>query len=51
MVALGKTSNAIGQVLDISPRTVENHRNNIRKKLDLVDLADMVEFAKMNELI
>ncbi|MES0489002.1 MAG: response regulator transcription factor [Leptospirales bacterium] len=51
MVALGETSNAIGQALDISPRTVENHRNNIRKKLDLVDLADMVKFAKMNELV
>ena len=45
----GLTSNEIAQKLYISPRTVEKHRTNLLKKLDLKNTAALVRFALENE--
>jgi DNA-binding NarL/FixJ family response regulator len=44
-VASGLTSQAIANHLGLSRRTVETHRHNIIKKMDLRDMADLVRFA------
>jgi DNA-binding NarL/FixJ family response regulator len=44
-VADGETSAEIASRLDISPRTVENHRYRIMKKLDLKDTAALIRYA------
>jgi DNA-binding NarL/FixJ family response regulator len=41
----GKTSREIGELLNISPKTVDNHKANIMKKLDLHDVPSLVRFA------
>lgn len=45
----GMTSNEIASKLYISPRTVEKHRTNLLKKLDLKNTAALVRFAMENE--
>jgi DNA-binding NarL/FixJ family response regulator len=45
LIAGGKSNSAIASVLHISIRTVENHRANIMKKLDLKKTADLVRYA------
>ncbi len=45
LVAQGKTSREIGDVLCISPRTVEHHRANISQKLDLRGAHALLTFA------
>ena len=45
LIAGGKSNSAIASVLHISIRTVENHRANIMKKLDLKKIADLVRYA------
>jgi DNA-binding NarL/FixJ family response regulator len=45
LVAEGKTSEEIGDLLFISPRTVQNHRANIIKKLNLKGTSDLVKYA------
>jgi DNA-binding NarL/FixJ family response regulator len=35
LIGEGKTTNEIGKLLFVSPKTIENHRTNISKKLDL----------------
>lgn len=45
----GLTSTEIANKLYISPRTVEKHRTNILKKLDLKNTAALVRFAMENE--
>ena len=47
----GLTSTEIAQKLYISPRTVEKHRTNILKKLDLKNTAALVRFAMENDQI
>jgi DNA-binding NarL/FixJ family response regulator len=44
-IALGKTHQQIGEILHISARTVDTHRNNIIKKTDLHDTASLVTYA------
>lgn len=46
LVATGKTSKEIANELNISVRTVENHRNDILKKLHLRNAAELVVYAK-----
>jgi DNA-binding NarL/FixJ family response regulator len=41
----GYTSREVGERLGISPRTVEKHRENIKDKLGIQTLIDMVRFA------
>jgi len=45
LTAEGYTSKEIGTHLDISSRTVEKHRENIKEKLGIQTLIDMVRFA------
>ena len=45
LIAEGKTHLQISNTLHISVRTVDTHRNNIMKKLDLHDAAALVTYA------
>ena len=51
MAAEGLTSSHIGNVLSISPRTVEMHRANLMRKLGLRSQADLVRFAVRNRIV
>lgn len=51
MVAQGKSSKKIGQELDISVRTVETHRQNIKHKLEAKSTAEMVSYAMREGLV
>ena len=48
-IALGKNNAQIGEIMFISPRTVETHRTNIMQKLDIHDASNLVRFALMNK--
>jgi len=45
LVAQGKTSREVGQLLEISPRTVDNHRRNVMEKLGVNDVASLTRAA------
>jgi DNA-binding NarL/FixJ family response regulator len=45
LVAMGKTSQEVGIILGISPKTVENHRARIMDKLGIHDLAGLTRYA------
>jgi DNA-binding NarL/FixJ family response regulator len=45
LIAEGNTSRQIGELLFISQRTVDRHRSNIKKKLNLHRTADLVKYA------
>ena len=45
LIAEGKTNSEIGNLLSISPRTVENHRAHVLRKLNLKGTADIVRYA------
>jgi two-component system, NarL family, response regulator NreC len=51
MVAEGHTSAEIAAKLFISPRTVELHRANLMRKLDLRNQADLIRYAIRRGLI
>jgi DNA-binding NarL/FixJ family response regulator len=45
LVAEGKTSAAIAELLFISPNTVDNHRSNMARKLNLEGKSSLIRFA------
>jgi DNA-binding NarL/FixJ family response regulator len=45
LIAEGKSSKEIGALLFISSRTVQHHRANLMRKLDLKGTADLVRYA------
>jgi DNA-binding CsgD family transcriptional regulator len=45
LIAEGKSSKEVAELLFISPRTVQHHRANIMKKLNLKKTADLVKYA------
>ena len=51
MVAQGKTSRDIGQLLCVSSRTVDSHRANIMRKLDLKSRADLIRFSQRRGIL
>lgn len=50
LLAEGKTSIEIGNVLFISNHTVNAHRKNIYKKLEIKTLADLMKYASVFDL-
>ena len=51
MVAQGATSNAIGEALHLSPKSVDTYRSRLMKKLGLHDIAGIVKWAIREGLI
>lgn len=51
LVVEGKSSPQIAKKLYISRRTVDTHRNNLMKKLDLHNTASLVRFALEHNLV
>jgi len=48
LIAQGLTNNEISEKLGLSVRTVESHRYNLIKKLNLKNASQLVKFAVMN---
>jgi DNA-binding NarL/FixJ family response regulator len=51
LVAEGKGSKEIAVELDVSMKTVDTHRSNIMRKLDLHSVADLVLYAVKNNIV
>jgi DNA-binding NarL/FixJ family response regulator len=51
LIADGLTNKQIGEQLDISPKTVARHRDNITKKLNLSSRAELTRYAIQKGLI
>ncbi|MGC6429493.1 MAG: LuxR C-terminal-related transcriptional regulator [Jejuia sp.] len=48
LLVLNYTSKAIGEKLNISPNTVDTHRRNILKKLNISSTGELIGMLKMN---
>lgn len=51
LVAQGYTNKEIAETIFVSPRTVDTHRNNILKKLNLHNAVELTRFAFENGII
>jgi DNA-binding NarL/FixJ family response regulator len=51
LISLGETSKGIGQKLSLSYRTIENHRTNMCRKLDIVGTNALLRFALEHKAI
>ena len=51
LVAEGMTNKEIGDALFISHRTVDTHRTNLMKKLEVNNVAGLIRFAMKNGLV
>lgn len=51
LIAEGKSSREIGKLLFISSRTVQNHRVNIMRKLNLKKTTDLIKYALQKGLL
>jgi DNA-binding NarL/FixJ family response regulator len=51
LIAEGYPNREIASTLHISVKTVDNHRANLMKKLDLTSSADLIQFAIRNGII
>jgi two-component system, NarL family, nitrate/nitrite response regulator NarL len=51
LIVNGSSNKEIGNILYISPKTVETHRNNIMKKLDVHNTASLVKKAIKSGLV
>lgn len=51
LLADGKSNKEAAQMLGLSTRTVESHRNHVMRKMRFTNLADLVRFALRNNLI
>lgn len=49
LLVLNKSSKAIGDSLNISSNTVDTHRRNILKKLDISSTGELIGMLKMNQ--
>lgn len=50
-MALGENAKSIADVLGLSSKTVDAHRRNVMKKLNLNSLADLIKYAMRTHLI
>lgn len=50
-IATGKSNKHIARELDLSVRTIETHRLNIKRKLGIEGQADLIRFALENTII
>ncbi|GGH83030.1 DNA-binding CsgD family transcriptional regulator [Filimonas zeae] len=50
-LALGKNAGEIAALLFIAPTTVETHRRNIKRKLNVATIYELIEFARAFDLI
>ena len=51
LIASGKTNKETGDILFLSPRTIETHRKNILDKLDFTNTIEMIRYALKNKII
>lgn len=51
LFALGNSYRQIADALNISPRTVESHKNNILTKLELGSLKELIAYSIKNNII
>ncbi len=51
LIAEGHTNKDIAEILFISPKTVDNHRTNLMRKLNLHNAAELVLFAARKGLV
>ena len=51
LVAEGKTSQQIGEILSISPKTVDTYRSRLMHKIGVEDVAGLVRFAIQHGVI
>lgn len=51
LMCLKKSTTEVAEVLYLSPRTVEGHRLNIYKKLNINKNTDLIEYALSNKLV
>jgi DNA-binding NarL/FixJ family response regulator len=51
LIAEGNTNQEIAEALTLSKKTVESHRANIMRKLDLHDVTELVKYAIRKGLI
>lgn len=51
LLAHGKTTHEIAEQLFLSPLTVDTHRKNIFRKLNITNVVDLVNFAHENKLV
>ncbi|WP_218597995.1 response regulator transcription factor [Polaribacter sp. NJDZ03] len=45
LISEGRSSKEIGEILFLSPKTVDVHRNNIMKKIDLFTIPELTKYA------
>ena len=51
LVAEGRSSSEIAEIVHLSPKTVETYRSRLMRKLDLDDVPALVKFALQHGLI
>jgi DNA-binding NarL/FixJ family response regulator len=51
LLATGKNSSQIASQLDISSNTIDTHRKNIFRKLEINSMIELVNFAHENNLV
>jgi DNA-binding NarL/FixJ family response regulator len=51
LLAEGKTSRGVGELLEISTRTVDTHRANAMRKLEVHSITELVHYAIKNKIV
>jgi DNA-binding NarL/FixJ family response regulator len=51
LIAEGKTSREIADILNLSIKTVQSHRTNLMRKLDLHDRGEIIKYAIQKKII